>query len=140
METIAVGISVLALGVSGWTAWRQTQHWKLIERRLQQEERGRDVADVRARVMREGAEAAIVIENRGPAVARSVDLKWGDYCPLDEDPRIPLPWELDSGEARDLWFGLSHGTPVTVEVTVLWADGRRGRQSRTFHLDLLTGL
>jgi hypothetical protein len=142
---IALGVSALALIVSGFMAWRQNR----LQARLtaiEEERRGEEVeARQRARVAASIPEAQIgkgglVLTNECPAVAWSVDVKVSSAAEGKQLPAIfgleRLPVDLQPGQTMAFDMAVAAEDAELIKTRVRWVDDA-GAQEATYTLRTL---
>jgi hypothetical protein len=141
----AIGIAAVSLGFSALVFWRQTRLQKQItrieEERREEERRARREADVTVRFdsrqeqLRSGKTTAsfMVVHNRGPAVARDVDVKLdgggGQHLPLIPEGVLPIPF-LDSGQEYQIRMFPALGEAFVFDAIVTWQDDEGPKEKR----------
>jgi hypothetical protein len=150
MEAVAVMLSALAFLFAIYSYARQVGLQRRVtsieESRREEEVAARMAADLTVVVKRElkkGAwsheydETRLVLHNRGPAVARDVDivllgvtqgfpeLRKGDHFPI----------RLDAGQEYPLWLVTAWGMSTNIRAALRWEDSR-GQQQKTVELSL----
>jgi len=144
IASIALGVSVLALIVSGLTARRQNRlQARLVaieEERRMEEVEAQQRADVvvTASPVDHGGRGSLELTNRGPAVARGVEL---DISSTSDAP-LPavfdleqLPVDLQPGASMSFPVAASMGETRSIKAVVRWADDA-GHPEMTYPLSL----
>jgi hypothetical protein len=148
MEVVAVVISFLALGFAVYSFARQFRLQRRVasieEARREDELAARLVADVTAFVSRERREDRmstdyrLVLFNRGPAVARDVDVELdageGKAPELRKEDHA-FPMTLDVEQQYDLYLEVTFGMSPNFRASLRWEDGR-GPRSKALTLTL----
>lgn len=133
MEYVAIGVSVVALMISG-LAWRETKRQAdaavrdadLAERRYEGELAAGRSADLVVLVERLIHSYALVIRNVGLAVARGVDLAaepvLGDERGMPQFVDPPLPCDIPPGGEVSIAMWVGGGMVDRLQVAVTWSD------------------
>lgn len=147
MDVAAILVSLLALGFAIYSFVRQFGLQRRVTSievaRREEEVAARLVADLTAAVKREarsdiGSDWWLVLTNRGPAVAKNVDV---DITAKENEPpellkdQHSFPLTMDAGQDYPLYMTVLIDSGPTFQAHLRWEDGR-GPQTKTLSLGL----
>ncbi len=144
----AIAIAAVSLGFSAFVFWRQTSLQERVtrieEERREEERRSQQRADVtvecssrgeRSRVAHTLLDYFLVLHNRGPAVARNVNLRaelldGSTTLPsIRDNGLLPVPL-LDSGQRYPMAVDVAMGDAIVFDVVVTWEDDEGPKEKR----------